>query len=91
LPSNLNVGDIVAKKISENAKEMKKKKKLSAIEKAVLRYGLSQIIDLSVHMKQWFSLEDRRFMMKDYMSLLQVPGQKLPLSQLSKRWYSKKE
>ncbi|CAG8652138.1 16528_t:CDS:10 [Funneliformis mosseae] len=76
LPSNLNVGDIVAKKISENAKEMKKKKKLSAIKKAVLRYGLSQIIDLSAHMKQWFSLEDRRFMMKDYMSLLQVPGLK---------------
>ncbi|CAG8671705.1 1168_t:CDS:2, partial [Ambispora gerdemannii] len=73
LPSNLNVGDIFAKKISENAEATKKKKKLSVIEKAVLRYGLSRIIDLSAHMKQWFSLEDRRFMMKDYMSLLQVP------------------
>ncbi|CAG8645467.1 1519_t:CDS:10, partial [Paraglomus occultum] len=49
------------------------KKRLSAVEKAVLRYGLSQIIDLSAHMKQRFSLEDRKFMMKDYMSLLQVP------------------
>ncbi|CAG8696106.1 16776_t:CDS:10, partial [Racocetra persica] len=58
---------------SANAMAIKRKKRLSAVEKAILRYGASRIIDLSAHMKQWFSLEDRRFMMKDHMSLLQVP------------------
>ncbi|CAG8572675.1 4282_t:CDS:10 [Ambispora leptoticha] len=71
-----NVGEIVTENISANAVEIKKKKRLSAIEKATLRYGASRIIDLSAHMKEWFSLEDRRFMMNDYMSLLHVPGLK---------------
>ena len=74
LPSRQNVGDIVAKKISANAKAIKKKKKLSPVERAILRYGSSQIIDLSAHMKGWFSLKDREFMMKNYVSLLQVPN-----------------
>ncbi|GBB96861.1 hypothetical protein RclHR1_28560003 [Rhizophagus clarus] len=74
LPSKKNVGDIVAKKISANARATKKKKRLSAVERAMLRYGSSQIIYLSAHMKGWFSLEDREFMMRNYESLLQVPN-----------------
>ncbi|CAG8674551.1 5810_t:CDS:10, partial [Acaulospora morrowiae] len=76
LPSGQNVSGIVTENISANVVEIKKKKRLSAIEKATLRYGASRIIDLSAHMKEWFSLKDRRFMMKDYKSLLQVPGLK---------------
>ncbi|CAG8654074.1 28102_t:CDS:2 [Dentiscutata erythropus] len=73
LPSGENVCNIITKNTSANAMAIKRKKSLSAVEKAILRYGASRIIDLSAHMKQWFSLEDRRFMMKDHMSLLQVP------------------
>ncbi|CAI2196091.1 16943_t:CDS:2, partial [Funneliformis geosporum] len=72
LPSGKCFNDIVAKRISANAKAIKKKKRLSAVEKAILRYGASQIIDLSAHMKQWFLIEDREFIMKDYKALLQV-------------------
>ncbi|RIA90151.1 hypothetical protein C1645_823714 [Glomus cerebriforme] len=74
LPSRQNVGDIVTKKMTANAKAIKRKKKLSAVKKAILHYGASQIIDLSTHMKEWFSLEDRKFMMSNYKSLLQVPS-----------------
>ncbi|CAG8614062.1 11431_t:CDS:2, partial [Acaulospora morrowiae] len=76
LPSGQSAGGIFTENISANAVEIKKKKRLSAVEKAILRYGASRIIDLSAHMKEWFSLEDRRFMMNDYMSLLHVPGLK---------------
>jgi hypothetical protein len=58
--------------MSENTRATKKKKRLSPVEKAILRYGASQIIDLSAHMKQWFLTEDREFIMKDYKVLLQV-------------------
>ncbi|CAG8506226.1 2212_t:CDS:1 [Paraglomus occultum] len=68
LPSRQNIYKYIHK-----CDGSQKEERLSAVEKAVLCYGLSQIIDLSAHMKQWFSLKDRRFMMKDYMSLLQVP------------------
>jgi hypothetical protein len=58
--------------MSANAKATKRKKRLSAVEKAILRYGASQIIDLSAQMRKWFSIEDRDFIMKDYEALLQV-------------------
>ncbi|CAG8571642.1 3517_t:CDS:10 [Diversispora eburnea] len=73
LPSGQNVGDIYASKISENARATKKKKKLTAIEKAILRYGASNIIDLSAHMKEWFCIDDRKFIIKDYESMLRIP------------------
>lgn len=53
-------------------RQLKNKRRLSAVEKVILRYGASQIIDLSAHMKQWFLIEDREFIMKDYKALLQV-------------------
>ncbi|CAG8535845.1 9222_t:CDS:2, partial [Ambispora gerdemannii] len=62
LLSGRNVGDIYASKISENA-----------IEKAILRYGASNIIDLSAHMKEWFCIDDRKFITKNYESMLRVP------------------
>ena len=58
--SNLSL-TIITKNTSANAIAIKKKKRLSAVEKAILCYGASRIIDLSVHMKQWFSLKDRLF------------------------------
>ncbi|CAI2193798.1 2845_t:CDS:10, partial [Funneliformis geosporum] len=72
LPSGKDFNDIVAKRISANAKAIKRKKRLSAVKKAILCYGASQIIDLSAHTKQWFLIEDREFVMKDYKALLQV-------------------
>ncbi|CAG8752227.1 16728_t:CDS:2, partial [Rhizophagus irregularis] len=72
LPSGKDFNDIVAKNMSANAKATKRKKRLSAVEKAILRYGASQIIDLSAQMRKWFSIEDRDFIMKDYEALLQV-------------------
>ncbi|CAG8593136.1 1140_t:CDS:10 [Diversispora eburnea] len=73
LPSGQNVGDIYANKISENARTTKKRKKLTAIKKAILRYGASNIIDLSAHMKKWFCIDDRKFIIKDYESMLRIP------------------
>ncbi|CAG8651037.1 16746_t:CDS:10, partial [Funneliformis caledonium] len=73
LPSGENVGDIIARNVSANAKAIQKKKKTSAIEKATLRYGSSRIIDLSTSMKDWFSVDDRKFMIKNHNAILQVP------------------
>ncbi|GBC23797.2 hypothetical protein GLOIN_2v1726076 [Rhizophagus irregularis DAOM 181602=DAOM 197198] len=73
LPSGKNVGDIYSKKISENARTVKNKKRLTAVEKAILRYGASRIIDLSAHMKKWFCENDKKFIKKDYESMLRVP------------------
>ena len=72
LPSEKNVGDIYSEKISENARTVKNKKRLTAIEKAILRYGASRIIDLSAHMKKWFCENDKKFIKKDYESMLRV-------------------
>ena len=72
LPSGANVNDIVAGKLSANAIAIKKKR-ISASEKATLRYGSSRIIDLSTNMRDWFSVDDRKFMMKDHKAVLQVP------------------
>ncbi|CAG8844992.1 16664_t:CDS:2, partial [Racocetra persica] len=73
LPSGRNAADIYFEKISENVSATKNKKKLTIIEKAILRYGASNIIDLSAHMKSWFSSNDKRFMMKNYESILRIP------------------
>ncbi|CAI2184871.1 16058_t:CDS:2 [Funneliformis geosporum] len=73
LPSGKNVGDIYSEKISENARTVKNKKRLTAIEKAILRYGASRIIDLSAHMKKWFCENDKKFNKKDYEYMLRVP------------------
>ncbi|CAG8538739.1 3433_t:CDS:2, partial [Funneliformis mosseae] len=73
LPSAENVGDIIARNVSANAKAIQKKKKTSAIEKAILRYGSSRIIDLSTSTKDWFSVDDRKFMIKNHNAILQVP------------------
>ncbi|CAG8623587.1 5625_t:CDS:10 [Gigaspora rosea] len=73
LPSGQNVGDIYAKKISENARAIKDKKRLTATEKAILRYGASRLIDLSAHMNKWFCDKDKKFIKKNYESILQFP------------------
>ncbi|CAG8652557.1 22281_t:CDS:2 [Rhizophagus irregularis] len=73
LPSGQNVGDIYAKKISENARAIKNKKRLTATEKAILRYGASRLIDLSTHMNKWFCDNDKKFIKKNFESILQVP------------------
>ncbi|CAI2187800.1 14977_t:CDS:2, partial [Funneliformis geosporum] len=74
LPSGENVGDVIARNVSANAKAIQKKKKTSAIERATLRYGSSRIIDLSTNMKDWFSVDDRKFMIKNHNAMLQVPA-----------------
>ncbi|RHZ88142.1 hypothetical protein Glove_26g199 [Diversispora epigaea] len=70
---NKNVGDIYTKKISENARNIKKKKKLTAIEKVILHYSTLNIIDLSTHMKSWFCIDDKKFIVKNYKSILRIP------------------
>ncbi|RUS24629.1 hypothetical protein BC938DRAFT_473305, partial [Jimgerdemannia flammicorona] len=72
LPSGKNVGEIFAEKISINVKTIKNKKRPVAFE-AILRYGVSGIIDLSSNMKGWFTLEDRKFMAKNHEIALRVP------------------
>lgn len=59
LPSGKYVEDIFAANVTKNSKAYRQKKKLTPIEKATLRYGASKIIDLSAHMRAWFSPTDR--------------------------------
>ncbi|RHZ68816.1 hypothetical protein Glove_293g4 [Diversispora epigaea] len=73
LPSGQNVNEIVVKEIIANALTIENKKSMTAIEKATLCYGASRIIDLSTHMKEWFSIEDRKFIMDKHESVLKVP------------------
>ncbi|CAG8463461.1 14420_t:CDS:2, partial [Racocetra fulgida] len=47
--------------------------KLTAEEKATLRYGVSRVIDLSAHMRVWFTETERQDMMKDHEKILKVP------------------
>lgn len=70
LPSGQNIGDIYTNKISDNAKETKIKKKLPSIEKVIMYYGTSSIIDLFAYMKEWFCIDDRKFMTKNYEPML---------------------
>lgn len=37
---------------------MKNKKMLTAVEKAILKYSMSKVIDLLAHMKTWFSASE---------------------------------
>uniref|UniRef100_U9UWP7 Uncharacterized protein n=1 Tax=Rhizophagus irregularis (strain DAOM 181602 / DAOM 197198 / MUCL 43194) TaxID=747089 RepID=U9UWP7_RHIID len=94
LPSGQNVGDIYAKKISENARAIKNKKRLTATEKAILRYGASRLIDLSTHMNKWFCDNDKKFIKKNFESILQVPElidvfTKAKIKQISWIYYKK--
>ncbi|RGB41743.1 hypothetical protein C1646_276504 [Rhizophagus diaphanus] len=66
------VGDIIARNVSANAKPIQKKK-ISAIEKTTLRCGSSRTTDLSTNMKNWFSADDRKSIIKNHSALLQVP------------------
>jgi hypothetical protein len=43
------------------------------MEKATLRYGMSKVIDLSAHMRAWFTDIDIQHMMKDHVAILTVP------------------
>ncbi|CAG8837974.1 4231_t:CDS:2, partial [Gigaspora margarita] len=73
LPSGKSVEDIFATNVTENSKAYKQKKRLTPIQKATLRYGASKIIDLSAHMRAWFSPTDRHFMTKNHETLLAIP------------------
>ncbi|GBC04384.1 hypothetical protein RclHR1_05650012 [Rhizophagus clarus] len=73
LPSGKSAEDIFTANVSKNSKTCKKKKKLTAIEKAAMRYGASRIIDLSAHMRAWFSPSDRAFMAENHKELLKIP------------------
>ncbi|CAG8700157.1 3310_t:CDS:10, partial [Cetraspora pellucida] len=73
LPSGKFVKDIFAENISRHAEILKDKKKINAADKATLRYGMSRIIDLSAHMRGWFSASERQHMTKDYEEILKVP------------------
>ncbi|CAG8793995.1 15213_t:CDS:2, partial [Acaulospora morrowiae] len=73
LPSGKFVKDIFAENISRHAEILKDKKKINAEEKATLRYGMSRIIDLSAHMRGWFSASERQHMMKGYEEIFKIP------------------
>ncbi|GET04713.1 hypothetical protein GLOIN_2v1495217 [Rhizophagus clarus] len=47
--------------------------KLTAEEKATLTYGVSRVIDLSAHMRAWFTEVERQDVMKDYEEILKIP------------------
>ncbi|CAG8495619.1 9337_t:CDS:10, partial [Ambispora leptoticha] len=76
LPSNTFVDDIFNRNVSKNAETMKHKGKPTAIQKVFLRYGASRIIDLSAHMREWFSIEERQYMIKDHAAIVEI--RKLP-------------
>ncbi|CAG8455283.1 13466_t:CDS:10, partial [Dentiscutata heterogama] len=73
LSSGKLVNDIFAKNLSQHTEMLKNKKKLTAEEKATLRYGVSRVIDLSAHMRVWFTETERQDMMKDHEEILKVP------------------
>ncbi|CAG8457904.1 9048_t:CDS:10 [Cetraspora pellucida] len=73
LSSGKLVKDIFAKNLSQHTEMLKNKKKLTAEEKATLRYGVSRVIDLSAHMRVWFTETERQDMMKDHEEILKVP------------------
>ncbi|CAG8758187.1 6650_t:CDS:2 [Gigaspora margarita] len=73
LPSGKNVTDVVDINISQLAKSTKNKEKLTAVERATLRYCVSGLIDLSAHMRNWFSADDLEFMKKDYKTIMKPP------------------
>ncbi|CAG8636599.1 4827_t:CDS:2, partial [Funneliformis caledonium] len=74
LPSGRSVKEIYAVNISQCAEVLKKKETLSPVERATLRYGMSNLIDLSAHMRAWFSDIDIQHMMKDHIAVLTVPA-----------------
>ncbi len=74
LPSGKSVNEIYSVNISQCAEVLKKKETLSPVERATLRYGMSKIIDLSAHMRDWFSDIDIQHMMKDHVAVLTVPA-----------------
>ncbi|CAI2188112.1 6231_t:CDS:2, partial [Funneliformis geosporum] len=67
------VKDIFAKNLSQHTEMLKNKNKLTAEEKATLRYGVSRVIDLSAHMRVWFTEIERQDIMKDYEEILKIP------------------
>lgn len=73
LPSGKTVEGIFSMNVSEYSKRYKQKKRLTPVERAVLRYGASRLIDLSAHMRAWFTNNDRHFMTKNYEDMLKVP------------------
>ncbi|CAG8648602.1 14511_t:CDS:2, partial [Acaulospora morrowiae] len=52
---------------------LQNKEKLTTEEKVTLRYGASRVIDLSTHMRVWFTETERQDMMKDYNEILKIP------------------
>ncbi len=73
LPSGQHVDEIFNKNISQLAKSTKAKEKFDAIERATLRYCVSRIIDLSAHMRDWFSVDEFESMKEDYKTILKIP------------------
>ena len=65
--------EIFSENVFQCVKVLKDKKKLTAIEKVTLKYGMSKIIDLSAHMNEWFSMEDRQYIMKGHEKILKIP------------------
>ncbi|CAG8519082.1 17035_t:CDS:2 [Racocetra fulgida] len=74
LPSGKSVNEIYFVNVSQCAEVLKKKEILSPVERATLRYGMSKIIDLSAHMRDWFSDIDIQHMTKDHVTALTVPA-----------------
>ena len=46
------------------------KKKLTPMDKAILRYGASKLIDLSSKMNEWFTLDQMNFMINNHKKLI---------------------
>jgi hypothetical protein len=72
LSSGRLVKDIFSENLSQHIEMLKNKKKLTAEEKATLRYGVSRVIDLSAHMRAWFTEVERQDVMKDHEEILKV-------------------
>ncbi|CAJ0841719.1 16157_t:CDS:2 [Entrophospora sp. SA101] len=73
LPSNQTVDEIFSTNVSSHIEVTKNKKKLTPVDKAILRYGASKLIDLSSKMNGWFTLDQMNFMINDHKKLIILP------------------
>nr|CAG8561190.1 236_t:CDS:2 [Entrophospora candida] len=66
LPSDQTVDEIFSTNVSSHIEVTKNKKKLTPVDKAILRYGASKLIDLLSKMNGWFTLDQMNFMINDH-------------------------
>ncbi|CAG8798656.1 35068_t:CDS:2, partial [Racocetra persica] len=68
-----SVNNIFTQHVTQNLDILKHKEKLNPKERATVRYCMSKIIGLSTHMKEWFTIQDRQYIIKKCEPILIIP------------------